>query len=179
MMLSLAVLIVGASPAHAQTPSSPSLREYSASFDLPTGEKKTITLRVDPAASVVAHGDPEIPSHGFYNYEVTGKVIENSATCPFTALLHQENGEALGTRQLLASGVDRSEAIQTCSKLILKIASVRALLSGSSASVSLYAPGLELPLAKGSLRFIRLYQEPVASGEDPWHCPPDYTGPCR
>ncbi|NDG84241.1 MAG: hypothetical protein EBX52_04285 [Proteobacteria bacterium] len=143
--------------------------EYSADFEISTGEKKSLTLRISPILSISGHGEPEIPSHGFYDYEVQGTVIENGTSCPFSVLLFQQNGPKMSTEQVLSGGIDRSETFQTCSKLSVKIASVRALLNRADSTVSLFASGLRLPLAKATLHFTRVYQEPVSTSSDPWH----------
>ena len=171
LILVLTVLASGMTSAYAGngTLAAGSQLEYSTTFELSTGEKKDVLIRVNPTLNVVSHGDPEIPSHGFYNYEVKGTVIENGTNCAFTVLLFQENGPVQSTEQVLAAGIDRSEHLQLCSKLVLKITSVRALLNQTDGAVSLFAPGLKLPLAKSTLHFSRIYQEPASSSRDPWH----------
>jgi hypothetical protein len=171
LFLALVVLASGITSAHAGNGNAAagSQLEYSTTFELGTGEKKTLLIRVNPTLNVVSHGDAEIPSHGFYNYEVQGSVIENGTACPFTLLLFQENGAVRSTEAVLAAGIDRSGSLQTCSKLTLKLASLRALLNQTEGAISLYASGLNLPLAKSTLHFTRIYQEPVSSGNDPWH----------
>jgi hypothetical protein len=171
LILVFAVLASGMTSAHAGGgyTAADSQLEYSTTFEIATGEKKTLLIRVNPTLNVVSHGDPEIPSHGFYNYEIQGSLIENGTNCPFSALLFQENGAAKSTEQVLAAGIDRSGSFQTCSKLTLKLASLRTLLNQSGGAISLFAPGLSLPLAKSTLSFTRMYQEPKSSGSDPWH----------
>jgi hypothetical protein len=151
--------------------------EYSSAIRVANGETKNMVFKVNTQIRVDRFGDPEIPAHGHYDYVVTGSLVEGGKTCPFEALLSQGDGEAMSTDEIRASGKDRSDTIRLCSGLSLTLQSVRALLSTADTKVALRAPGLNLPIGDGILRFVakRTIEEPRCS--DPWHCAPDYIGP--
>jgi hypothetical protein len=147
-------------------------RVFQSTFNLFTGEQKSATLKVNSTLRVDRHGDPEIESHGFNDYVITGIVEEAGKTCNFELLLTQANGEAINTAQVLASNTDRSGGIKLCSGLILGITSFRALLVGSDTAANLRTPGLANPIGTSTLKFLEL--KTVAEAPycpDPWHSP--------
>jgi hypothetical protein len=156
-----------------------SYHEFSASIKVANGETKNIIFKINTQVRVDRFGDPEIPSHGHYDYVLTGSLIEQGKSCKFEALLTQGEGEALSTDEVRATGKDRSDTIRLCSGLSLTIQSVRALLITGDSRGVLTAPGLSLPIGEGVIRYVarRTVEEPRCS--DPWHCAPDYTGPGR
>jgi len=109
---------------------------------------------------VVRHGEPEIESHGFYDYNVVMNVSEGNFSCKASVLLMQGTGDQLSTAEVLASKSDRSTRIRTCSGLGVSIPSVRSLLvaDGESLKVELFAPGILNPIGNGTA-VTRLFQE--------------------
>jgi hypothetical protein len=107
---------------------------------------------IDPLSPNI---DNEIPSHGHYNYTLSGTVEDSTGKCKFTSLWFQQNGPLMTTKQLLDSGVDSKpqwNSIKLCSGLVMKFESVRKLMiTGSTQDVSVYAPGIATPIAKGSI----------------------------
>lgn len=153
-LLMIGLLIAGgaAGSAHAQVTqvSGEKYHEYLVELTADSKEEKSITLQVNAELEVVAMGDPEIPGHGHYDYNVTGSVIEGGKTCNFDVLLTQGSGERQTTAQILKSGADRSERITLCSGLSI-IVSARTLINGGAVLVSLYAPGLSKPIGHGKV----------------------------
>ena len=118
--------------------------------------------------------DSEIPSHGHYDYTISGTVQDGSGKCKFTSLWFQENGPLKNTKQLLEMGVDsnpRWNSIKLCSGLVMKFESVRKLLiAGSSQEISVFAPGVSTPIAKGTME-MKEAPAPAPVKEDPWKDP--------
>ena len=169
--IALSLLCSGTVSAQVTDRAGESYSEYSTSIRVSNGESKTVVLKVNPQVRVDRFGDPEIPSHGHYDYVITGSVVESGKTCSFEALLAQADGEALTTDELRATGRDRSDSIRLCSGLILNVQSVRALLNTADSKITLNSPGLNIPIGEGVLRFVakRTVEEPRCPS-DPWHC---------
>ncbi len=147
-----------------------SYNEFSGVIKVTNGETKNLVFKINTQVRVDRFGDPEIPSHGHYDYVLTGSVVEQGKSCKFEALLTQGDGEAMSTDEVRASGKDRSDTIRLCSGLSLTIQSVRSLLITGDSRATLSAGGLSLPIGEGVIRYItrRTVEEPTCS--DPWHC---------
>jgi hypothetical protein len=175
----LSVLISTSALAQVTDRAGESYNEFSAAIKVTNGETKNLVFKINTQVRVDRFGDPEIPSHGHYDYVLTGSLVEQGKSCKFEALLTQGDGEAMSTDEIRASGKDRSDTIRLCSGLTLTIQSVRALLITGDSRAILSAAGLSLPIGEGVIRYItrRTVEEPACS--DPWHCGPDYIGPRR
>lgn len=141
------------SPAWSQVTQIPGehYREFNADFSVSNGEAKSFSLQANLDLRVDRFGEPEIPSHGFYNYVVTGTVLESGRRCDFEALLTQGRGEAESTSVLLKSGKDRPSVIKLCSGLSVSIMSTRSLLLDANLKAELYSPGLTKSIGSGTL----------------------------
>ncbi len=151
------VLLGGIADSSAQTPFTPTIREYSLDFVLPTGEEKHFLLRVNPEPRTA-------PSHA-----ISGTVVEDGSTCAF--------------RVEFAPSDDQPGSIPTCSGLSIGFSSLRGLFApgpnGIPATASLQAPGLHFPLAESRLRFERSFEAPRTIQERPLAPVADYLGPCH
>lgn len=167
--LILGFLIVGLNTAaQAQVTNVPGkqYREYEANLTASNGESKGLILQVNTELRVDTYGDPEIPSHGFYNYSVTGSIVEGSQTCAFEALLTQGKLKLETDAEIMKSLRDRSAQIKLCSGLILELASVRTLLVDASLMVGLKTPGLEKRIGTGTITSNGLKTIPEPSYDD-------------
>lgn len=145
-------------------------REFSAELLASNGETKSFTLQANTDLRVDRFGEPEIPSHGFYNYMVTGSIFESGKRCDFEALLAQGRGEAESTASLIKSGRDRPSVIKLCSGLQLSLPSTRALLLDSSFKAELISPGLSRSIGSGTMVNSGLKTVPMPD-LDPHGCP--------
>ena len=161
LAFTLGFLIAGlTSSAHAQvtTKVGAHYREYQMRAAIANGETKTATLQINTDVEVSALGDPEIgASHGFYNYNITGSVVEGEQSCNIDLLISQSTGATkLTTAEVLSSGADRSGAIKLCSGLILDLGSVRTLLRDATMTVSLRVPELSKAIGTGFVTFSKI-----------------------
>ena len=177
VLVLLSMLISTSTLAQVTDRAGESYNEFSAAIKVANGETKNLVFQINTQVRVDRFGDPEIPSHGHYDYVLTGSVVEQGKSCKFEALLTQGDGEAMSTDEVRASGKDRSDTIRLCSGLSLTIQSVRALLITGDSRAILSTAGLSLPIGEGVIRYItrRTVEEPSCS--DPWHCAPDYNEP--
>ena len=129
------------------------MREYNVNFTVSNGEQKSIQLQIDPVLDVDIFGEPNIEAHGHYDYNVTGRIVENGTTCTMKALLAQGRGEKLSTEKILRARYDRPAQITLCSGLILSLTSVRSLLTDVPLMVGLRAHGLQNNIGSGTLVF--------------------------
>ncbi len=141
------------SMAQAQVVSTPGkqYREFMVKLAVSNGETKNVILEVNTELEVVSYGEPEIPAHGHYDYNVTGSIIEGEQKCNFELLLTQGKLDAQSTEEILSSRADRSGNVKLCSGLILELASVRTLLTDATMQLNLRARGLSKPIGTGSL----------------------------
>jgi hypothetical protein len=166
----LSVMISTSALAQVTDRAGESYNEFSAAIKVANGETKNLTFKINTQVRVDRFGDPEIPSHGHYDYVLTGSVVEQGKSCKLEALLTQGDGEAMSTDEVRASGRDRSDTIRLCSGLSLTIQSVRALLITGDSRAVLSVQGLSQPIGEGVIRYLtrRTVEEPQCS--DPWHC---------
>lgn len=145
-ILMVGAFIIGLSPSvHAQvsTKVGDHYREFKVTAAICTGEVKNAILQVNTEIEVNKLGDPELGhGEGYYDYLVTGSVVEGDQTCKFELLLTQTDLERKSTDETLKSRADRDGVITLCSGLQLPIASVRTLLTDASMTSNLKAPGL-------------------------------------
>jgi len=146
--------------AHAQvtTKTGDHYREYQMRAAISNGEVKTAILQVNSEMSVNALGDPEIgPSHGFYNYSLTGSVVEGEKTCKFELFLAQSSGSSkLSTAEILSRRDDRAGTLTLCSGLILDLGSVKTLLKDATMTVGVRVPELEKSIGTGFVTFSKI-----------------------
>jgi len=133
-------------------------REFTAKIALTSGSLKKISLQVNREVLVSSFGDADIPDHGFYNYNVTGSVIENGKTCSFEVLLTQGNGVIRDSDMIVKSGADREDSFKLCSGGTLTVKSVRALLIGGSTLAELHAGGVSKDEGQGVINFERMHE---------------------
>ena len=58
-----------------------SYNEFSAVIKVTNGETKNLVFKINTQVRVDRFGDPEIPSHGHYDYVLTGSVVEQGKSC--------------------------------------------------------------------------------------------------
>lgn len=141
-------------------------REFVANINIASGEVKNVLVQVNTDLRVDRFGDPEIPSHGFFNYTVTGSVVEGEQTCAFEELLTQGDAQQESLDSILKSHRDRSGSIKLCSGLSIETVSIRSLLVDSALMIGLKAPGLSKKIGTGSITSSGLKTVPTPSYDD-------------
>jgi hypothetical protein len=152
ILFSMGALVAGVD---ADARSSASYRETEIQLKVKTmngDEVKKLRFYPYQNIEVVRHGEPEIESHGFYDYNVVMNVSEGNLSCKTSVLLMQGSGDQLSTAEVLASKSDRGTRIRTCSGLGVSIPSVRSLLiaEGETLKADLFAPGILNPIGTGT-----------------------------